>query len=196
MRGTTALVTVTMLLGGCASGAAEPASTTFGAVEPSAVVSVPSPDVSVEADDTLRVRPPEMPALAREQTPEGAVAFAEWWFDTLNYATVTGDTSGLADASDPQCETCASYIAEIDGAYADGGSMEGGVISVSGQPMGPIQKMGVEFPVFAEVSATTFLNSSGDEVASFESGSTVLSFTAHLVPGGWKAGGLDSGDLP
>lgn len=192
MRGSTALVAVTMLLGGCASGAAEPASTTIGAGEPSAVVSAPSVEVSVEADDAEELEPPEMPALAREQTPEGAVAFAEWWFDTLNYATATGDTSGLADASDAQCETCANFISQIEGAYSRGGHIEGGLTSASIDAPGGMEVRGINLAVFAEVEAMTIVDHNGDVVEALASGSDILVFAALATEDGWRTGAVSS----
>ncbi|OLT39244.1 hypothetical protein BJF86_09525 [Serinicoccus sp. CNJ-927] len=57
-------------------------------------------------------RPPEMPAVAAEQTEEGAEAFAEHYISTLNWAYMTGDTTASQTLSDSECESCAGLIAE------------------------------------------------------------------------------------
>ena len=79
---------------------------------PSFVPASPEPSSSATADPTTAEPSPEptiaappLPDAAMEQTPEGAVAFTEWWFETLNYATRTGDTESLRAASDPGCTT-------------------------------------------------------------------------------------------
>ncbi len=87
---------------------------------PSAATSVPP---SVEA-----LAPPALPAAATAETPEGAAAFAEWWFATLNYATATGDTTALRKSSDlVVCETCINLAERVEDAYSSGGGIEGGL---------------------------------------------------------------------
>lgn len=195
MRGTTALVVVTMLLGGCASGAAEPASTTIGAAEPSQVVPAPSVEVSVKADADEELEPPEMPALAREQTPEGAVAFAEWWFDTLNYATASGDTEQLRTLSLGECETCGNLITEIERAYAQGGSMQGGSVDVAVDSPGGLRERGALLVVFAEIDESRILSADGELVKRYDPERETMTFTAALIDAQWRAGGLVGTEL-
>lgn len=138
------------------------------------------------------VAAPVMPELATQQTPEGAVAFTQWWFDTLNYATATGDTAGLRAASDPGCGTCQNYIEEIDAAYGAGGVIEGGLFTVRVDPAGAIQDLGVRVAVYADSQAMQVVDDQGAITGSFEPDSAVITFTALLDPAGWRAGGLSS----
>ncbi|MFC3688532.1 DUF6318 family protein [Aquipuribacter hungaricus] len=165
------------------SSASGPSSGPSSSAEPSGGAGLPS-DGPVTA--------PVLPELATQQTPEGAVAFTQWWFDTLNYATATGDTAGLRAASDPGCGTCQNYIEEIDAAYGAGGAIEGGLFTVRVDPAGAIQDLGVRLAVYADSQAMQVFDDQGAVTGSFEPDSAVITFTALLDPAGWRAGGLAS----
>lgn len=49
---------------------------------------------------------PIMPDLARQQTVEGAAAFAAYWFDLVNWSWVSNETDELASISASDCEYC------------------------------------------------------------------------------------------
>lgn len=55
-----------------------------------------------------------------EQTEDGAIAFAEHWFDLLNAARLEFQTEPLAEASTPECATCSNYVSLIDKWRANG----------------------------------------------------------------------------
>ncbi len=135
----TALAAGTVLLGGCTG---EPDDTpTAATFLPATSESAPAPDTG-EASATPSADPstaalaaPELPAAATEQTPEGAAAFATWWFDTLNYATATGDVEALSAASELEvCVTCSNLVERIDSAYSSGGQIDGGAITTTVEP--------------------------------------------------------------
>jgi hypothetical protein len=97
-----------------------------GTTHPSAkparpVSSSPSPSItpSVEAG-------PAMPAVARQSTPAGAKAFAQWFLEVHNRALRTGDTAALREAIAPECFMCLAMPALIESAYRDGGRISGG----------------------------------------------------------------------
>jgi serine/threonine-protein kinase len=75
---------------------------------------------------TERTTPPQAPASAEPATAEGGSAFVRHWFEALNYAIGTGDTSALDTASSTSCRTCADVIAFVRKAYAEGGIRGGG----------------------------------------------------------------------
>ena len=56
---------------------------------------------------------PTMPAQAREDSDEGAVAFVAHWIETFNYAARSGDTESLREMSE-DCQACASYAETIE----------------------------------------------------------------------------------
>ena len=66
-----------------------------------------------------------MPAKARENSDEGAVAFVEHYIDVFNFASATGKTDELDRLSSPSCEGCQSYIDLYRGTYDAGGFYQG-----------------------------------------------------------------------
>uniref|UniRef100_UPI0009E58048 DUF6318 family protein n=1 Tax=Kytococcus sedentarius TaxID=1276 RepID=UPI0009E58048 len=101
----------------------------------------PVPSVSSEAamsggyqigPDGILVRPaehaastyplPELPQAATENSERGAEAAAEHYLALLVYAWNTGDTTPLADMSDPNSEFANSYITNIGDLYNGGWS--------------------------------------------------------------------------
>ena len=99
----------------------------------------PGPSVSGEAamsggyqvgPDGVLVRPaehaastytlPELPQAATENSERGAEAAAEHYLALLVYAWNTGDTTPLADMSDPTSEFANSYLRDIDNVYQGG----------------------------------------------------------------------------
>ena len=99
----------------------------------------PGPSVSGEAamsggyqvgPDGVLVRPaehaastyplPELPQAATENSERGAEAAAEHYLALLVYAWNTGDTTPLADMSDPTSDFASTYISDIDQRYSNG----------------------------------------------------------------------------
>ena len=99
----------------------------------------PGPSVSGEAamsggyqvgPDGVLVRPaehaastytlPELPQAATENTERGAEAAAEHYLALLVYAWNTGDTTPLADMSDPDSKFASTYVANIEELYSHG----------------------------------------------------------------------------
>ena len=63
---------------------------------------------------------PELPQAATENTERGAEAAAEHYLALLVYAWNTGDTTPLADMSDPNSEFANTYITNIGELYSHG----------------------------------------------------------------------------
>ena len=63
---------------------------------------------------------PELPPAATENSERGAEAAAEHYLALLVYAWNTGDTTPLADMSDPTSEFANSYLRDIDNVYQGG----------------------------------------------------------------------------
>lgn len=199
------VVLAVVVVSGCASGEPDQAPTTIGGAapvaespEPAASVDLSQPSSeglsspsSLDPSPEPSLMPPPLPELATQQTSEGAEAFAMWWFDTLNYATATGDTAGLAAASGPDCEACANYIEEIDTAYRFGGRIEGGLYSVKVNPPDPVQELGLNLAVFYDVEETTFYYANLSESRpGFAAGSSIVTFGALKDSRGWLAGAV------
>jgi len=88
---------------------------------PSSVVPSSEPAPSSASATFVPVAPQEPPPMpVPEQTPEGAVAFLEWWIAVLNYAELTGETDVLRANSVPECVFCAGQIDNIESTYEAG----------------------------------------------------------------------------
>ena len=70
--------------------------------------------------------PPVMPAQAKEDSPEGAAAFVNYWVKSFNYASESGDVEELRRISSQSCEGCQKYVTLIETTYEDGGYFRGG----------------------------------------------------------------------
>jgi hypothetical protein len=70
------------------------------------------------------------PGSAAPATREGATTFVYFWFETLDAAVRTGDTTILDAASSPSCQACRGAIQVIRDGYREGGTLRGGSYSV------------------------------------------------------------------
>lgn len=78
--------------------------------------------VEASADGPAQNVPkPEKPALADEESYEGAQAFLDYLADARAYAWQTGDTSLIREITAEECESCTEEYDEIDGLYEGGG---------------------------------------------------------------------------
>jgi hypothetical protein len=147
-RSRAAVVLVAALLSaGCSSEAGEP----------DALPSLPSTSASPSAAPSSAV-----PPSAQAETPEGARAFARYWFEVLNRAASTGDTEELRTLSHPACESCTRFADSIDFLYTDGGGIRGGVFTLTAVES-PADKGVAEVPVTVvyDVTETEQLNKDG-----------------------------------
>ena len=69
------------------------------------------------------------PSGIEAATPQGAAAFARFWFATLNAAAKSGETTQLQTRSTTDCRSCSSFVDSIQMIYKKG-RIEGGVFSV------------------------------------------------------------------
>jgi Family of unknown function (DUF6318) len=67
--------------------------------------------------------PPALPAVARENTKAGAVAFAQHYVDLVNHAAATGEVLPLYRFSSATCKSCSTAAATIEGIYGGGGAI-------------------------------------------------------------------------
>lgn len=86
---------------------------------------------ATEKHPAYNVPVPKMPAVAKEQTVEGAAAFAEYWRDTLNYVVQTGDRSYFDEATDDVgMSGFVSIIDAIEENYQEGNWITGFLYTV------------------------------------------------------------------
>lgn len=107
-----ALAVGVVLTTGCQSNAAPPP---LESTSPSPTPS-PSPTQAVA---------PALPPEAEGTDEAAAKAFVRHYIELINYAMLTGDTSGLRALSSPVCSTCAAIVDRIDKVYGNGGHLEG-----------------------------------------------------------------------
>ncbi|HVE98997.1 MAG TPA: DUF6318 family protein [Mycobacteriales bacterium] len=75
--------------------------------------------------------PSAFPAPTFPATPEGAAAFARYFFQVLDEAYVSGDTTDLEVSIGSECESCARMLGAITRTYAEGQRYEGGRTTVA-----------------------------------------------------------------
>jgi hypothetical protein len=110
------LVALALGLGGCAQSSAPAAGGDNAQAAQTALPSV--------------LPPPSAPPTAKQRSEPGAVAFVRYWFQTLDYATQTGDIGPLTKASDPDCQACEAALTIVRQSYSDGGYLQGGTYTV------------------------------------------------------------------
>lgn len=71
---------------------------------------------------------PTVPAAAQQQTPDGAAAFVQYWFDTLTYSWDVMQSEPLLSLG--ECLTCSEFAQTIDGVAAKGNHLEGNEVAV------------------------------------------------------------------
>jgi hypothetical protein len=71
-----------------------------------------------------------MPAVARQHTHAGAVAFARYWVETLDWADATMDTKLARTGFETSCSECELLVEAIDAARSKGDHMVGGRASI------------------------------------------------------------------
>ncbi len=111
---------VAAVLAGC-SGDPEPAPTALPPL-PSAS---PRPSASLPS-----ASPVPLPSEAKAATPQGAAAFARYFYATLNAAYDSLDNRQLLTLVDPGCKTCANYVRDIAAAHRKGDRFKGGGFKV------------------------------------------------------------------
>ncbi|WP_425256428.1 DUF6318 family protein [Pseudarthrobacter sp. J47] len=72
---------------------------------------------------------PVLPEVAKTETKEGLLAFAEYWYATLSYAYETGDMAPLKSVSAPGCANCEAAEKIISNWFSNGRWMSGGKIA-------------------------------------------------------------------
>ena len=138
------IVLLATLLSGCSLVSFQPAADTAeaetAAAAPSSTATetketptpTPSPSYSQAsgAGPAANVELPVLPAVARQDTKEGLMAFAEYWFELVDYTYQTGDSEPLRAVTTPECGVCGGMYGRIPETYANGGWVEGGLVEM------------------------------------------------------------------
>jgi hypothetical protein len=130
-----------------------------------------------------------------QRSPEGAAAFATYWFQLLDYATRTGDVSKLEELSSPACADCRRVATTIKRGYAGGGKLQGGSYTVRTANSGGIS--GNEDPpidVVFDRSPRSAIGPNGEARGSLQGASFVVCRVLLQWKNGWKILTLTSAD--
>ncbi|MER1997795.1 MAG: DUF6318 family protein [Arthrobacter sp.] len=128
-----------LLISGCSQISFVPATQTAEAQAPKASdqpvespTPTPSPYYSQAsgAGPAANVELPVLPEAARQDTKEGLLAFAEYWFELVDYTYQTGDSEPLREVTTPECGVCGGMFGRIPETYASGGWVEGGLVEM------------------------------------------------------------------
>ncbi len=150
----------------------------------------PSPEQTADTATAEALVAPELPPEATEETPEGAAAFAEWWFETLNYATATGDTEALRAAFVEPCGTCENFAVQAEEAYASGGRIEGGRIDVEVDVPPQLEEGGVTLAVFVDAASGRVLDAEGRVTEEMTAEELASAMVVVFVDDQWQVGGI------
>lgn len=92
--------------------------------------SLPSPTPSPSPSASASATPPALPAAARADSKEGAIALARHYVALVNYAQGSGDSNALKAVEGPHCGSCIAGRKAIADVYGAGGRIVGGRIQV------------------------------------------------------------------
>ena len=160
-----------LLLGGVLTGcddasSNDDASPTSASTTPSASGSASASEyVEASADGPAQNVPePTKPALADEESVEGAQAFLDYLSDARAYAQQTGDTSLAREVTAEECYSCIETYDSIDEIYEAHGWASRGRESVTiTSPELPVDEYGFYAPtVEVDYEGTTVWNREGD----------------------------------
>jgi len=76
-------------------------------------------------------KPPALDAAAKKHDPGGALAFAFYYFASIDWAFATNDSQPISVLSTKGCLGCQAITKSLDSVIADGGKITGGRIVVS-----------------------------------------------------------------
>ncbi|TDU88968.1 hypothetical protein EV138_2521 [Kribbella voronezhensis] len=85
----------------------------------------PSTSTSAPPSTPQPSGPPDRPQAAEGLTLSAAEAFIRYYSDLMNYASDTGDSTALLNASEPGCENCKAYADFVKKSSAANGLLTG-----------------------------------------------------------------------
>ena len=101
---------------------------------------------------------PEMPAVMKEETQEGAEAAVEYFWEMLHYAERTGDVAAFDQVYSKYCEFCSYISSSLEYIYSDGGWYSGSSPSVESKIVKPSSQGYIATILLDTESATGYLS--------------------------------------
>ena len=177
-----AALALPLLLAGCADD--DPVPRIPDASTPSASVTETSdPD---DPDDPVE---PTLPPEAEGKGNEAAEAFVRYYYDAVNYAQATGETSGLAELGLESCTACNGGLQFIHALYERGGTNRGGEYTLTSSEVKGRSEVSstVESVDLEVVTAHTRqeVTGAGDMDRVYEAGESTQNFRLIHDPTGW-----------
>lgn len=171
---TAALLSACAPTGGSPDGSSSEAASGAASSSESTAEKTPGGDgeyVEASADGPAQNVPkPEKPALAGEDSYEGAQAFLDYLADARAYAWQTGDTSLIREITAEECESCTEEYDDIDEVYESGGWASSGqeTIKIIDSDM-PVDSYGFPAPrTEVDYSGLTIWDSDGSVAQEFD----------------------------
>jgi hypothetical protein len=120
-------------------------------------------------------------------TPEGAGAFATYYYAQVQRAFATGDASTLRAISLPECQSCQNVIASVTDIAAGGGRVDGYRITVTAAVAPATTGVSARVDVIRNSTANTEYDKAG-KVVSREPGHKGIEEQMNLVrvDGTWR----------
>lgn len=174
------------LLAGCSDGAgAQPGPSSGGpplsSTTSTSTASTP-PTTTSSPSGTSSVA---VPAAARAHTDEGAKAFARFYTEAMDRATVSADSAPLRALTDPNCAACAGIVEVVDGYRSRGEHQERTSIVLGASKVVSSSPKGVEVDVLAEDKPHRVVRRDGSVVSTSPGAKINFRHTVSWVATGW-----------
>jgi hypothetical protein len=195
-----------LALSGCANGdspkgdpSAGPTSSASqsASVTPIATVTPKPTPVYKPADAKGRaqnVPVPALPEAAKSETKAGLVAFAKYWYSTLNFAYETGNFGPLDRVTEATCALCQKVRPGIVEWNSGGRWIVGGLVKANGAFTEFVKSSTGEYQVTTQLEQSTgALHRADKSIEKSVPGSQVLAdiMLVRFVDGRWKAMNVD-----
>lgn len=120
------------------------------------------PTLTAAPSPTATVAP--VPLAAQAFTPVGAAAFVRFYFDRLNDAFRSADSSVVRAYSAPSCGTCSKYESSLDFAKRSGIRLAGPSFAVKDVEAAPLEGARSQVEVYGTVPPKVEVDSTGATV--------------------------------
>lgn len=137
---------------------------------------------------------PVMPKAAKSETKAGLVAFATYWYSTLNFAYETGDFGPLDKVTAPTCALCQKVRPGIVEWNSKGRWIAGGLVKANGAFTEFVRSSTGDYQVTTQLEQSPgALHRADASIEKSVPGSQVLAdiMLVRFVDGHWKAMNVD-----
>ncbi|MFE4541417.1 DUF6318 family protein [Arthrobacter sp. NPDC056727] len=183
--------------GPTASAVASPAQTASGSASASPSAA-PTPTLVYKPADAKgraqNVPVPVLPNAAARETKESLIAFAKYWYTTLNFAYETGNFGPLDKITAPTCALCQKVRPGIVEWNSKGRWISGGLVKANGAFSEFVKSSSGDYQVTTQLEQSAgALHKADASIEKSVPGSQVLAdiMVVRFVDGHWKAVNVD-----